>query len=529
MKRVVLIGLLMLVALLPGCRRTLPAEEAVPSLSIAVDFPQSFYSKAPAELEADELEKLENKIYSLQVWLYRSDDNHEFVGSLNLTESDFPQGGGVKWYEIPNVGWSFVNEHPDVDVFALANVAAIGLDSPGEQPDYGDLENLVFGYNQPTGQDFFGLTSGKIIHSMDDCPNGLPMSACKKGVKVQGVSPQLKVESVKLQRLVSRIRMVCCKTKTEGTDVNGEVSISSIILEPRQIPLLEKVFAEGEDGTACAPLFNPELGARENNYVDNAYEVLWPANTTIGEHEAPESLLSLSQTPAAYHEALKQAIKDGKVTDLGYTYFRESDLALMGRVNYKVNVNTEDEKPRWREFSMPAKGDFARNHSWTLFAYFLAGRNLQIKLVASPWQKSDYVINYSNQSVTVTSKFVVDEDSADISYNADEDIYEVKLISGKPAKCHLHITTPVGGTLLIHPDGAGSLFKITPAQPSIDPAWENGRIDIEITNNPDIEVNIDDLPSEETTMTLSFSVEAPGNREINANSEIIDNKYRFHL
>ena len=65
---------------------------------------------------------------------------------------------------------------------------------------------------------------------------------------------------------------------------------------------------------------------------------------------------------------------------------------------------------------------------------------------------------------------------------------------------------------------------------TIAPDRNGGEITIEITNNPDTDIDISELPASETTLTLSFSVSVLG-REVNVDSEAIDSdyKYRFHL
>jgi hypothetical protein len=177
---------------------------------------------------------------------------------------------------------------------------------------------------------------------------------------------------------------------------------------------------------------------------------------------------------------------------------------------------------------MAAPGDFARNHTWTLLAYFMSGRNLQVSLVAAPWTKGDYHVDFSGQAVNVTKKFRIDERTCEVSSSEDGYI-DVKLIPGTPAKGTLTITTPVGGTLMITPLGAASLFSVT-QQATIAPDKNGGEITIEITNNPDTDIDISELPASETTLTLSFSVSVLG-REVNVDSEAIDSdyKYRFHL
>ena len=503
------IGSLLLVVLLPGCQRepdVAPELANGPSLNIAIDFPSTTSQSKSPELPAS---ALENKIHNLKVWVFRS-DNHSYVGYKELSsESDFPVGGGVRRYSM-NVGWAFVNEHPDVDVFVLANDASVGCSSLSQETSYDTLVSTSFGYTDDTHDDFGITTPVKPEHIAAE---GLPMSGMSTHMTVQGTSPQLSVDAVAIRRAVSRMRLVFCKTHTEGEE-QDVVSVDGITFYKGQFSLREYLFTESR--CAVVKTATPESA----NYVDSPLVLSGPTGT-LGEHEVPENFVYVNQDPADYQQLLDDAVAAGQVSDLGYLYLRETDQRLQGRIDYTVNG-----KSRFREFFMSSSGDFARNHTWTLFAYFMSGRNLQFSLVASPWDKSDYAVDFSDQAVTVNAKFTVDDTTAEITDGTE--YKEVKLIPGVAAKCHLYITTPVGGTLMIYPKGAATLFVVSPEQATIDPDYEGGRIDIEIRNNPNIEINIDDLPESETSITLSFLVEING-REINIDSEAIDTKYRFHL
>jgi len=335
-------------------------------------------------------------------------------------------------------------------------------------------------------------------------------------VKVYGSAPQMKVDPIALVRAVSRLRMVLCRTATDDIAQEDEVSVSGITFYKEQIPLREYVFTEGTTGVI--PSYTP---------IDFSF----PGPDEIKPNPVPEDLIYVNQDPDAYQQMLDQASAAGTLTDLGYVYLRESDKRIFGRVDYTING-----KARSREFAMSAPGDFARNHTWTLFAYFMSGRNLQVSLVAAPWSKGDYHVDFSGQAVNVTKKFRMDERTCEIPHNEDNSIkysadgyIDVKLIPGTTAKGTLTITTPVGGTLMITPLGAASLFSVT-QQATIAPENHGGEITIEITNNPETDIDFSELPESETTLTLSFSVSVLG-REVNVNSEAIDNdyKYRFHL
>ena len=495
-----------LLLLLPGCRREVLSNSAQvgPTLEIAIQFPYVPATKAGEQAATAP----ENKIHSLSIWVFRS-EGHTPVGEpLILTdESKFPPSGEIGRYQF-KVDWEFVNTHPDVDVFVLANAASTNAASIGctlnASSTYENLIEANFGYVSDE-DDCFGTHD---YTTSVDPEKGLPMSGMKTRVKVYGSAPQMKVDPITLVRAVSRLRMVLCRTATDDTTEEDKVSVSGITFYKDQIPLREYVFTEGTTGIV------------PGDYTDD-FSFSGPAE--IKSNPVPENLIYVSQDPDEYQIMLDNAREAGQLTDLGYRYLRESDKRIFGRVDYTING-----KARSREFAMAAPGDFARNHTWTLLAYFMSGRNLQVSLVAAPWTKGDYHVDFSGQAVNVTKKFRIDERTCEVSRSEDGYI-DVKLIPGTPAKGTLTITTPVGGTLMITPLGAASLFSVT-QQATIAPDRNGGEITIEITNNPDTDIDISELPASETTLTLSFSVSVLG-REVNVDSEAIDSdyKYRFHL
>ena len=495
-------------------------KEGIPSLSIAIDFPRSEGVKSDAYLRAD---TPENEIKSLRIWVFRHDDSHELVVAkiLNKDVDGFPEDGGVRWYNL-DVSWKFVLEKPSVDVFVLANAESIGCDLD-DHSDWATIRTATFGYESNT-KDPFGLSE----YTEEVPEEGLPMSAMKLGLELRGTGTQLKVDALQLRRAVSRIRMVFCKTQTELPEGQepDELSVDQIIIYPNQLPLKEYIFTENITGVYK----DANLADDEQNYDERTYSRGGVSSENIKAHPAPENLVYANQNPSTYKDLLDDAKNHGLVSDLGYVYFRESDVRLVGRINYTVNG-----KSRFREFSMKSDGDFARNHTWTLFAYFLSGRNLQLSLVVDDWDRSDYFVDFSDQIVVAPARFVIDPSTAEVT-DVEDGYTNVRLIPGVPVKGRLRIVAPLGGTLMIYPQGAATLFNVSPMQATIkadededSEESDSGLIEIEISYNNDIDINVDDLSEDEKTMTFSFFVETPAGRIINVNSEVVDRKYRFIL
>jgi hypothetical protein len=486
--------------LLSGCNRkeiirNPSFQEEEPVLGLAVNFPASEFTKAAGDLSGT---GDENALHSLTVWVFRS-TGHSLVACKSIPPADFPPEGGVRRYSLP-VERSFANNPSDVDIFVLANEKSIGITLPPEP------EEVTWDYlNDKTfGGDFFGVSSPTNTEDLEE--NGLPMSAVGKNMTVSGELPILKVETLSLSRAVSRIRFVFCKTATEGATEN--VEISEVKLSGGQIPLKEYVFTTGATG------IYKYYGGASDDYESAPVNLDVPAS--IADNEAPEAYIYANQNPQVYQDLIDDAVRNGLLTDMGYLYFRESDKRLVGSIKYIIDNQTHT-----REFSMNAAGDFARNHSWTLLGYFLSGRNLQLATSVLPWDYNTYTIQFKDQAVVATGKFKVDEDPEHLKITKTAEGLTVQLGPGAVAQGHLSISAPVGGKLMIMPVGDADAFLVSPEVADI---FQNGqdRVNITIRRNPDAK------ETSGKSITLSFSV-VIGERDIDANSELIDDKYTFVL
>ena len=488
-----------------------------PTIGVSVEFPALVQSKATAgTLPASDQE---NAIYSLSIWVFET-DSHTLVASKAIPASDFPPAGGVRKYSLP-VSTSFAESHPHVDIFALANAASIGCEGlnadseAGEVSTWDELNDAYFGHDAT--KDYFGITgTDKPVKTIDPA-KGLPMSGLAKDLTVEGQSPVLKIETLKIKRAVSRMRFVFCKTKKEGN--NDVVTIERVKLAGNQFPVKEYVFTDKASGI----VLDDDDTDGDDTYEVEPFDVLAPANhlTDIAQNETPEDYIYVNQDPLAYENLINDAVESNLLTDLGYIYFRESDKRLIGWITYTVNGSEKT-----REFTMGSVGDFARNHTWTLLGFFVSGSNLQLAVSVVPWDYNFNTVNFTDQAVSVSSKFTVDEEenrqSATIT-ETSKDHFDVKIMSGQTAKGHLYITTPVGGNLMIRPEGDASFFTITPDMAKISPEKYGGRIDISVRKNPNVSTGFAGK-----SITLSFSVEI-GERTIEANSEAVDKVFRFVL
>ena len=509
MRKNLFIWFLLPVVFLAACRS--PYEPPVhPELSISISFPDNYLPQTRSTVGEAPAEADENAIHDLAIWVFYSfgEHAHEKVGSLLVDNTeDLPSAGGVRKYAL-EVSQAFMLERPQVDVFVLVNRASIGS-SLTENSTYNEVNNAFFG-----GNPYFSPDNP--VKSVST--NGLPMSGVGRGLTVGGEEPFLKVPTISLARAVSKLRFVFSQMYTEGgTESDNEVfAIERVVLNGSQIPMFEYVFL-------------PTTGAyhiQPDNYVSSPMEIFWPYGLDLKYSVAPEIYSYAGQDGPSYEQLIKDGIEGGYLSHMGTFYLRESDKALRGTVYYsitKAGVTVHKDM----DFYMAHPGDFARNHTWTVYGYFISNRTLQLAVSALPWDKNNYTIEFSTTSLQVTQKFIVEENSANIVPTGVKDHYNVYLTSNKAARGYLYVTTPQGGKLEIIKEGDASdveAFIVDPSEATINPSKNGGRIDITIDRNPAIE-----NPSGKT-ITLSFKAYTPdGDREISGASECIDQVYHFIL
>lgn len=519
MQRYLISVLLAAALLMSGCNREhIPSEtgdEAEAVLGIAIDFPASSGTKADVGLLPASAE--ENAIHSLTVWVFRSDDHTLVSAPLSLNEADMPDdlpvNGGIRRYALP-VSRAFATAKPDVDVFVLANAASIGSTLSAES-GWDDLNEAFFGDSQVAPYYGFGLNHP--VQAVDQTL-GLPITGCGKNLRIEGEEPVLTVQTIKMSRAVSRVRFVFCKTPvdTEEGQTEDNVEIQSVTLESCMIPYYEYLFTT----TASGVVYNPNLESPTENFHPERFVIDWPENRPLAENESPRDLVYANQDAVTYERLINDAVEGGRLTDLGYYYFRESDQRLMGKVTYTVNGG----EPISREFMMERAGDFARNHTWTVYGYFVSGRNLQLDLEVLPWDYNVFHVDFETSVLSIGVKLTVDPTSAEIVPSRNDLFdYDVRLLPNKAAVCRIQVLAPNGGSLMIRPVGNASAFRLNKTTAEIHPDLDNGFIYFTVDRSEDSD------PNQFQYISLSFYVETTDGRVIDANTEAINDKYRFIL
>lgn len=325
----------------------------------------------------------ESKITKLQIWVFETGTNKlvsyyspESVANLNGTNSS-----GEAHYQL-SVSEAFAQaqtnntEKPHVDVYVVANTASCGLSSLGESTTRTALEALMI--QKSNAKDYFGLTT-----LADEVPEtGLPMSGVLRNVEVQGSSPVYRLDNVKLTRAVSKIRFVFCREKPEEGKTDIPVKINSVKLNKSMIPKEEYLFLGTSEMSTPYPEYH--VGSYETE-ADDAKEFLPDPWDDIPTNDNPLDYAYQSQSAQDYEDLIAEGVTKGDLKELGPFYLRESDKLLQGVITYQKGEEAE----KTATFEMKTAGDFSRNHTWTVYAYYSKSGLVAVTVAVKDWDNTD--------------------------------------------------------------------------------------------------------------------------------------------
>jgi len=357
----------MLTVLFSACSSSDAAEgpkEAThqqPQLAIYVYAPEQAAAKrnaAQTRADVGEVDAIidEGTIDSLQIWIYESATGN-YVGYFSTKDVTALNEGQGTTYQIP-VTDAFAAAKPNVDVYVMANVtnANCGVET-GTLNKETTRAALLEGAKINAGH--FGLEQ-KTRTVPDD---GLPFAGKLTTQPVVGDAPALRVgqnqvATVQLIRAVSKLRFVFAKTTGEAT-----VNIKSIKMSAGMIPDEEYLFKTPTSMT----------------YNTAESELLKDPITDIAETADPTLYLYTDQSAQAYENLINEAAnkQPKEVTVEGPIYLRESDKQLAGTITYTIGGGAEQTVP----FAMQQAGDFSRNHTWIVYAYYGGSGNLQVQSI----------------------------------------------------------------------------------------------------------------------------------------------------
>ena len=366
----------MLTVLFSACSSSDAAEgpkEAThqqPQLAIYVYAPEQASAKrnaAQTRANEGEVDAIigEGTIDSLQIWIYEQETGNS-VGYFSTKDvSALNQGQGTI-YQIP-VTDAFAAAKPYVNVYVMANVtsANCGIGTLNKETT---RAVLLEGAKITTGH--FGLEQNTRTVPGD----GLPFAGILTGEPVVGDAPTLRVgtlsavSTVQLTRAVSKLRFVFAKATGPET-----VRITSIKMSAGMIPDVEYLFQ-----TPASMDYNTE-----------AKELLSTTINDIAATDDPTKYLYLGQDAQEYENLINEAANKQpkpEVTVEGPIYLRESDKQLAGTITYTIGGGAEQTVP----FAMQQAGDFKRNHTWIVYAYYAGAGKLQVQsLFVKEWSTKE--------------------------------------------------------------------------------------------------------------------------------------------
>ena len=362
-----------------------------PTLKIYVFPPNRPTITRAGDLGNVDASEKENEIQSLHVWVFERNesnlDNSLLVGYVSMGHLTLETGNGEVTMEITQAFADEImsNEPPKVDIYVAANVTSANCGiSFASLTDKGVTKESDL-KDQLIGSSYFGVTS-----PVQGVPaDGLPMSGVLKNQQISGNYPVFRVGStdhlsnVQLVRAVSKMRFVFCKS----SENNDNVTVNSIILDIGKLPEEEYLFLTDDYSKAETQKW------RVNGNYESDDATFSPSVTDIAANNNP-SYYSYDGVMSGqeYETLINTGITQGKLSDLGTFYLRESDLALSGIINYSITpygTTTQNEKTS-TAYAMKNAGDFSRNHTWIVYGYFVSNEKLQLNVVElKSWESSE--------------------------------------------------------------------------------------------------------------------------------------------
>lgn len=363
---------------LSSCHKHYTPEQQ-PSLQISVYIPQPLATKADVgDIKATEAEKIINE---LVVWLYRNTDAQTapsfyclHLKDTELAKYNLESGQEARFSvkldtdELKQIA----SQKPNLDLYAIANPTSAGLALPSNEDALKAMTREQLLELSMTGDTFGATSSG--------CPKtevpaeGLPYSGVATNVRISGSFPVLVVSKVILNRCVSKFRLVVCRMEVE----DSEFEITNVTINGNQFSVKEYVFNDSS---------KPYKIDADSGYETDPVTVASSVTASgIAINNTPGGLLFRSvnhesETADQYWSRLDVAKEAGILTDLKTFYVRETDKQLKGTISYKTSSTGP---VKTKTFEMNAAGDFARNHVWVVYAYFVGGRLVLMPTVL-PW------------------------------------------------------------------------------------------------------------------------------------------------
>lgn len=331
----------------------------------------------------------ESIITKLQIWVFDnvSGDLVAYYSPESVEDLNGTNSNGEAHYQL-SVSEAFAqkaqtaqtnnNPLPRVDVYVVANTSSFGM-TFSEATSRAELEAAMIKKSETNN--YFGLEplTAKVPQYGNGSSIGLPMSGVLRNVTVQGSSPVYKLQNVKLTRAVSKIRFVFCREKPEENQEDIPLKIKSVKLNKWMIPKEEYLFLGTSEMTTPYPVYH--VGSYETE-ADDAKEFLPEPWDDIPKNDDPLLYVYQAQSAQDYENLIAEGVTNEELKELGPFYLRESDRLLEGVITYQKGEEAE----KTATFKMKTAGDFSRNHTWTVYAYYSKSGLVAVTVAVKNWE-----------------------------------------------------------------------------------------------------------------------------------------------
>ena len=341
---------------------------------------------APTEEEA--------AVHDVQVWAFSHHPATSTVGDSETTITQgsmtFSETATTGLYEITLlISDADVKNHPKLDFYVLVNGASLGVTIP-DDVTRGQLKELKFGKTADQVDTFGPQALTSVVPA-----TGLPFTCfynnggegfdisflLDKSLSKQEIAEKY-IPTLHLSRAVSRLRFLFSRSSALT-----HVAVTNVTVQ--EFPTLTYVFPRETGSGIALPGATPTYenltlaGTTEAPYLNTADIV---ASTNPLRFRRISTVVSKGQVKspsqmdeAEYENFLLKELKDGNLTQRVF-YLRETNQPLQGTITFSF-AGTEGHTA---SFSMDATGNFPRNQTCTVYAYFV-GEVMRFQVLDSEW------------------------------------------------------------------------------------------------------------------------------------------------
>lgn len=331
--------------------------EQVPRINIYVYAPdRPIATRGEVEPTAEEA-----KVHSLRIWVFKSSNPAKSVATLSLnTEEELEALNENKSasYSLEVTDRSFVQNPEPVDVYVMANV------TEGDNSTYYNSGSSLDGAFLNGGDYFKFTTTGKATDAISS--TGIPMSGVARGKKVIDNHSVLHVNdaNLKLVRAVSKIRFVFSSLKGMPKMYIDGVKLGKNMLYKKEYYFLN----DDHPNYWVEDVYDQEVDVIESDLSNPIKEIDDPM----------KYIFTSGMTDTQYENIINKGISDDELVELATVYLPESDKKLSGTIYFRLGSDMK--KQLSATFKM-VSGDFRRNQTWVVYAYYIGSQKLEVTSV----------------------------------------------------------------------------------------------------------------------------------------------------